>query len=522
MACKPAPGSPTPDEPAPGCPAPDGPAGGSPALDGSAPHIPASATPAADSLHERHYSLLTALCMIVGVCIGSGIYFKADNVLVATGGSVGLGVAMFCIASVVIVFGGLTLSVYAARGEGAGGLLSYADDYLPAPLARAFNWNFAVLYLPVISAVLSWVVGVYFCLVFGLGGGFWAQMGVGLVFFCLCVCWNVLWPRASGWFQNATTFIKVLPLLAVGVAGMALGGGHAADDATALGASAAQATGAAALGGLAWLTAAAPIAFSFAGWSMSTGIAPELRDSRRNLPRALVVAPLVVLALYLAYFVGLSAVLGPATVVETGDGSLGMFFARLFGPGAETLPNVVALVSVMGSANGVILAMLRMPYALALRGDFPFARRVATVSPSLRFPLWSAVAAAGMTLLWMAAHAAVTTLQLIPNGDLSEVSVAFNMVLLCALFARVPMLWREGRAARDDGGAAPRVGALRGVVAPAVAVVGSLFVGGSALLSPSRWPFVALYVAILVALGVWRARSGKAGSNGAGVEKGEA
>ena len=504
-----------------------------------------SARAASDALHEKRYSLVTALCMIIGICIGSGIYFKADNVLIATGGSVALGVAMFCIASVVIVFGGLTLSVYAARSEAAGGLLSYADTYLPKPLARAFNWNFAILYLPVISAVLSWVVGVYFCMVFGLDGAFGegnafaVQMVFGLVFFLLCSLWNVFAPKLSGYFQNATTLVKMLPLVAVGVAGIAYGA--MGEAGTVAGEAATDSASASGVGGLAWLAAAAPIAFSFDGWSMSTGIAPELRDSRRNLPRALVVAPLVVLALYLAYFVGLSTVLGPQTVMSAGDGSLGLFFSSLFGPGAAMLPNVIALVSVMGSVNGVVLSMLRMPYALAQRGDFPFAERVARVSPRVGFPVWSAVAGVAMTLAWMAVHVVATTGDLIPNGDISEVSVAFNMVLFCALFVRVPAL-RRGRVAGETGVAAAAAGSgsdavagevdgaaaaagsgsaaaagsvdgaagvdvFRGVVAPVLATVGSLFVGGSALMSPGRWEFVAVYLVLLAALFIWRRHS---------------
>lgn len=498
-----------------------------------------------DAMHEKRYSLVTALCMIIGICIGSGIYFKADNVLIATGGSVALGVAMFCIASVVIVFGGLALSVYAARSEAAGGLLSYADTYLPKPLARAFNWNFAILYLPAISAVLSWVVGVYFCMVFGLDGAFGkgnafaVQMVFGLVFFLICSLWNVFAPKLSGYFQNATTLIKMLPLAAVGVAGIAYGA--MGEVGTVAGEAVADSASASGVGGLAWFAAAAPIAFSFDGWSMSTGIAPELRDSRRNLPRALVVAPLVVLALYLAYFVGLSTVLGPQTVMSAGDGSLGLFFSSLFGPGAAMLPNVIALVSVMGSVNGVVLSMLRMPYALAQRGDFPFAERVAHVSPRVGFPVWSAVAGVAMTLAWMAVHVVATMGDLIPNGDISEVSVAFNMVLFCALFVRVPAL-RCGRAAGETGVAAAAagsgsdavageagaaaaaagsgsvaaagsvdgaagVGAFRGVVAPVLATVGSLFVGGSALMSPGRWEFVAFYLVLLAALFIWRRHS---------------
>ena len=41
---------------------------------------------------KRRYGLFTAITMIIGICIGSGIFFKSDNILVATGGSVPLGI----------------------------------------------------------------------------------------------------------------------------------------------------------------------------------------------------------------------------------------------------------------------------------------------------------------------------------------------------------------------------------------------------------------------------------------------
>lgn len=139
----------------------------------------------------------------------------------------------------------------------------------------------------------------------------------------------------------------------------------------------------------AWLAAAAPIAFSFDGWSPAASIAPELRNSKRNLPLALTVAPLLILILYLAYFVGISAFLGPQQVIAAGDESLSLVFVRLFGKQAATIPNAVALVSVMGSANGVLLALLRMPHALALKDDIPFLRHCFALQLPMLQPLES-------------------------------------------------------------------------------------------------------------------------------------
>ena len=61
-------------------------------------------------MKKNEYGLFTAITMIVGIVIGSGIFFKSDNILVATDGSIALGVLVFCIAAIAIIFGSLTIS----------------------------------------------------------------------------------------------------------------------------------------------------------------------------------------------------------------------------------------------------------------------------------------------------------------------------------------------------------------------------------------------------------------------------
>ncbi len=40
---------------------------------------------------EKRYGLPTAICMVVGIVIGSGVFFKAEKVLQATKGNMPLG-----------------------------------------------------------------------------------------------------------------------------------------------------------------------------------------------------------------------------------------------------------------------------------------------------------------------------------------------------------------------------------------------------------------------------------------------
>lgn len=468
----------------------------------NATYTPESPVEGSDLQHQQpsyveRYGLFTAICMIVGICVGSGIFFKADNVLIATQGDMLLGVLMFVIAAFAIVFGGLSLSVFAEKHVAAGGIIAYARECMPKRLATVFAWNYAFLYLVPIAAVVSWVVGVFACPIFNLDDTLEMQSIIGLVFMTACIVWNICWPRLSGWLQNASTAIKMIPLVVVGVVGIATtlylmvtGGDVAHLEATT---HAPAHTGS----GFAWLAAAAPIAFSYDGWSIATSIAPEIKNSKKNLAFALVIAPLVVLGLYVAYFLGLSLYLGPQTVIETGDLSSALMLQRLFGDWAAQIPLVMALIAVAGTANGVILAALRMPYALAEAGDLPYAKRVATMHPSLKFPVVSGLVSAACMYAIFALHYVLTRVNFIPNGDVSEISVLMTMVFFIPLYVGALRVYKKGD------------GVFKGVVSPLIAIVVCAFVSLSGLLSEGRLQFAFIFVVVLAVvycLFVWHDR----------------
>lgn len=444
--------------------------------------------------HVERYSLATALSLIVGISIGSGIFFKSDNILVATGGNVALGVAMFLLAATTIVFGGLTLARFASQTAGAGGPIAYAERFLGPKRLTFIGWNFTFIYLPIVTGVICWVVGVYACMAFGLPGDFRLQMAIGVAFLLACFAWNVCWPSLGGWFANATTVFKVLPLIAVGVIGVLF-----ADPGSSLVQGIEQAPAA----GAGWVIAAAPVAFAFDGWTAAAGIAPEIKNSKRNLPIALIAGPIIILALYIAYFVGISCFLGPQEVMAAGDASLSLLFVKLFGPQAAAWPNLIAFIAVAGTANGLILSILRMPYALAVTGEVPFAKSLLKMNRTLRFPLVSAFVALGSVLFWMGVHAFVTVLGLLPNGDISEIAVSLNLFIMPLFYVQAIL--------HDPAGPAPaRASRIRRAIVPALATVSSLAVGISSFADPSRWPFVAVLVGILAAITIAMRQRGPA------------
>ena len=81
---------------------------------------------------KKAYGLLTAVAMIIGIVVGSGIYFKADDILTYTGGSLALGLLVLSIGASNIVFGSLSLSEFAKLETSSGGVVAYLDRFITA------------------------------------------------------------------------------------------------------------------------------------------------------------------------------------------------------------------------------------------------------------------------------------------------------------------------------------------------------------------------------------------------------
>lgn len=154
--------------------------------------------------------------------------------------------------------------------------------------------------------------------------------------------------------------IKLIPLVIIGFAGMFLGGTEG-NISPALRISEIGSTG--------WIAAIAPIAFSFDGWIISTSVAYEIKNSKRNLPLALVISPLVILVLYIIYFVGISNLVGPTEIMNSGDAHLDFAANMIFGPSGAKILMLFVFISVLGTLNGLVMAMIRMPLCFRTGSD---------------------------------------------------------------------------------------------------------------------------------------------------------
>ena len=429
---------------------------------------------------KRNYGLFTAITMITGIVIGSGIFFKADDVLAYANYNVLLGVLVFVIAAIAVVFGALTISQLAIRTDKPGGLVSYAEDFVGTGTATAFGWFESFLYLPTLGAVVAWASGIYVSNLLGFEDfSIWRNTVIGLIALTFFYAVNILSAKLGGWFQNASMIIKLIPLIVLAVVGLAKGGTGAVVGA------AATTFGMDAKSSLAWLGAFGPLAFSFDGWIVSTSICHEIKNSKKNLPLALSVAPIFVLAVYLAYFLGIVSFLGVDTVKEVGDNAVYLASSTLFGDTVSKLVLVAVVISILGTVNGVSLGLIRLPYSLAIRNMIPASKVFKKENKKLGgMPVNSGLLVYALSVVYLFINYFVMTsdAQLhffgrdVPlcNLDISSIAICVLYLTYIILYVAVIKLWKKGEIKNI----------FLGLICPILGTIGSLIIFSGSVVDP--------------------------------------
>ena len=219
---------------------------------------------------KKAYGLLTAVAMIIGIVVGSGIYFKADDILTYTGGSPALGLLVLSIGASNIVFGSLSLSEFAKLETSSGGVVAYLDRFISSRLATGYGWFLAFVMIPSVVAVVSWASAIYTGLLFNLDLNLGQQVLLGLAYTLFFMALNVLSRVLGGYFQTLTMFVKMVPLALIVFAGLFW---SAPAPNLPAGISAIEPSNV----GLGWLSALVPLAFTYEGWNYVVTIAPELK-----------------------------------------------------------------------------------------------------------------------------------------------------------------------------------------------------------------------------------------------------
>lgn len=330
---------------------------------------------------QKRYGLMTAICMVVGIVIGSGVFFKAQDILRYTEGNILLGILAWAIGGIVLIVCAFNFSTLATRHAKVNGLVDYAEATVGRKYAYMIGWFTSTIYYPAMTSVLAWVSARYTLVLFNPDADITSGLCIALGAFYLCFIYalNVLSPKLAGKFQVSTTVIKLIPLLIMVVVGTVAGlvNGNTVDafvDASK------NLTGGSFSGVLAGVAAAA---FAYEGWIIATTVNAELKNAKRNLPIALVVGTLIIVAVYILYFIGLTGGASVDVLIEKGATTA---FTQLFGNIAGTILNVFVVISCLGTLNGLMLGSTRAFYSIATRDCGPKPDTFAEVDRKTNMP----------------------------------------------------------------------------------------------------------------------------------------
>ncbi|MBQ1959141.1 MAG: APC family permease, partial [Firmicutes bacterium] len=357
---------------------------------------------------QKKYGLFTAICMVVGIVIGSGVFFKAQNILQTTSGNMVIGVWAWIIGGVIMLCCITAFAVLATKYEKVNGLVDYGEATVGPKYGYALAWFSTFIYFPSMTGVLAWVSarytmvfitsafpGVQLIIPADQGGCIVGPecMILALLLLCGAYALNALSPKLAGHFQVSTTVIKMIPLFLMAVVGIIVG--LSADGGLLIENFNYASTG---VGQGSLFSAVVATAFAYEGWIIATSINAEIKDAKKNLPIALLLGGVIIVITYVAYYIGVS---GGATVESLMNDGATVAFTNIFGNKLGLVLNMFIAISCMGTLNGLMVGSTRAMYAMAARKEGPRAEVFGQIDPYTNMPSNSAIIGLLMSAVWL-------------------------------------------------------------------------------------------------------------------------
>ena len=358
---------------------------------------------------KKKYGLITAICMVVGIVVGSGVFFKAEAMLNITNGDLPVALISWLIGGIVMVISAYTFAVMGTKFEKINGIVDYSEALVGSKYAYYVGWFIASIYYPAMTSALAWLSARYTMALFGYSAADAETMVLAFVYLILSFALNTLSPRLAGHFQVSATIIKLIPLVLMAIVGTIFGikNGVLLDNMNSVVELVKDAEGniisstQVAREGISThliLAGVCTSVFAYEGWVIATAINSELKDAKKNLPRALVLGTLIVVIVYMLYYIGISGSIKTADLLPNGAS---LAFKTIFGNVAGTILTVFIAVSCLGTLNGLTLACGRGFFSLAARNHGPRPDFLGEIDKASEMPSNASIVALIVNALWL-------------------------------------------------------------------------------------------------------------------------
>ncbi|MGX5527316.1 APC family permease [Bacillus toyonensis] len=402
---------------------------------------------------KNKIGLTVALSIVVGTIIGSGVFMKPGSVLDYSGSS-NMAILAWVIGGLLTLASGLTVAEIGAQIPKNGGLYTYLEEIYGSFWGYLSGWMQTIVYGPAIIGTL----GLYFSSLminfFYLDKVWNLPIAIGTVVFLGVV--NSMGTKYGGIVQTVTTIGKMIPIILIVVLGFWKGNSDIFNVVVPI--SENQSIGMAILATL----------FAYDGWILLASIGGEMKNPTKLLPKAMTVGILIVTAAYVLINLALLNVLPATQIVDLGENATATAAGMLLGEYGGKIISIGIIVSIFGCLNGKILTFPRIPMSMAERGQLPFAKFIAKESPRFKTPANAITVEIILGIILMIISD--------PN-KLSEISVFIIYIFYVMTFIGVFIL-RKCNKNKERAYSVPLF-----PIVPIVAILGSFFVIGSAIIN---------------------------------------
>ncbi|MEJ7759061.1 MAG: amino acid permease [Gemmatimonadaceae bacterium] len=454
---------------------------------------PSTTSGAGDGPLPRRIGLWTAVAILVGSTIGSGIFRSPAGIADKLPGTLPL-LAVWVTGGIFALCGALSLAEAGSAFPQTGGVYIYIREAWGRLAAFLFGWSEVTLIRAAALGATSTTFAEYFVRVTGNNPGLAPYDGyvhyIAAVAILLTAGFNYVGVRTAGAVQNITTLAKVGGLLFIIVLAFSLGLPKTGGNYTPVAPSGSFSIGAFGL-------ALVSVLWVYDGWADLSFVGGEVENPRRNLPRALIIGTVAIIVIYLLANLAYLAVL-PVSEMRTSKLVAADVADRLLGSGGVAFVAIVVMISTFGGLNGSMFTGPRVLFAMA--DDKLLFKSMAAVHPRYHTPYVAIAVSAMLGVVFVLA------------GTFEQLADAFVTAIVPFYAMAVGSVFVLRR--RADYNPSFRVPGYP--VVPALFILSTTLLLINAIVDPSsRWPTLAVLGVILVGIPVYfltvgRARPGAA------------
>ncbi|HCL4547507.1 TPA: amino acid permease [Clostridium botulinum] len=308
---------------------------------------------------QKNLGLFDAIAIVIGMVIGSGIFFK-PAIVFKNAGSPMLGILAWLAGGVITIASGLTVAEIAAAIPKTGGIFVYIKELYGEKFAFLLGWVQSIVYIPGSAAALSIILSIQITSFIPLTAIEQKVLAIAFIIFIMIL--NIISTKLVSKMQGVISIAKLIPIIAI----IALGfiKGTAKGDILNISSSSTVSGFGAALLGTLW---------AYDGWISVGNMAGELKNPKKDLPRSIIIGLGTTIVVYVLINLALINIMPMGAIITSEKPASDAAVVLLGSTGAKIISAGI-LISIFGALNGYLMTGVRIPLAMSQDRSIPFSK----------------------------------------------------------------------------------------------------------------------------------------------------